>query len=147
MRFDVFELPASIVAEQGRSVRRGAAYNAAHEEFRIAVETAHWEAWQSGGPFERASLTIVCFVGADKGDGKYRPQTTNRLHDALDPIYRALINVELIESMEAVPEIRTVLVRDAPIEEGFRIEIEPLEEHPRAAGAPSQASVVIEELE
>lgn len=125
MKFDVMALPSTGLNVVG-SRRAFAPYNAAHEELRIEVTQAAVEAGPIPERFEKASLTVVCYVGREKEDGKFRAETVNCLHPVLDPIYRALIDLDVISSMDAVPEIRTILVRDCETE-GFRIVIEAVE--------------------
>jgi len=124
VRFDVYQLPAQELAVQSFHARGESPYLNAHEELRAAVAQA------IGGngpeePYGKCSLTIVCYTGKKRQDGRYRAERVHTLHYVLDPIYRALMDSKVITGMEAVCEIRTMLRRDSE-REGFRIVVEPL---------------------
>ena len=134
MRVDVYQLPGQALAVQSFSKRGEAPYLDAHEELRSAVVKAFAHE-QPREPFERVSLTIICYVGSNKRDGYYRAQRVHTLHYTLDPIYRALQDAGVIASMEAIYDIRTCLVRQSS-REGFRVQVDELPTARESSPAP-----------
>lgn len=128
MRVDVYQLPEQALAVQSFQKRGEAPYLDAHEHLRSEVVKAiGHENLAPPEPFKRCSLTIICYVGSPKSDGFYRAQRVHTLHYTLDPIYRALLDADVIASMESIYDIRTCLVRKSA-REGFRIQVDELPE-------------------
>lgn len=127
MQVDVFLLPHRDLSVQSFSARGEAPYLSAHEELRAAVALAIGNLTQQehSAPYARCAVTIVCYTGKKKQDGRYRPERVHTLHYCLDPIYRALLDSEVIATMEAIDSIRVVLRREQE-HEGFRIIVEEL---------------------
>lgn len=116
-------LPAVGLNKVG-SARSRKEYLDAHEELRAEAIKAFSEedAW---GPYACPALSVTFFVGAQRKDGRFRPQASHSVWPVLDPIYRAMIDAELIPSTDHIALITVGVLPDCETE-GIRIAIEEL---------------------
>lgn len=127
MRFDVRELPKSILTREGGSVKHTPEWNEANRLLQEAVRDAIYATpgWDRGADHS-CHLSIVAFVGNKSGDGYYRPQAAHTLRDALEPVYSALKETGVIPDMRAVRALTTAVIEDSKTE-GLQITIEPIQ--------------------
>lgn len=124
MQADVYQLPAQALAVQSLSARGEAPYLEAFEELRAAVHMtiAENSLYLESAPMWRPVLTVVCYTGARKHDGRYRPETVPTLLEVLHPIYAALMDAGVIADRASLYGITAMLLTDSP-REGFRIRV------------------------
>lgn len=130
MRVDVYKLLASGIEVKSFGARKLDPYLDAFEEMRIAVLTKI----DDGGlappvPFQRCSLTVVCYTGAKRRDGRYRPEVIPSLNYVMEPFYEALRQGGVIHGTQSIAELRLALVRESE-REGFRILVDELPPRP-----------------
>lgn len=121
MKYDILMLPAVELNQVG-SARGRKEYLDAHEELRAEAVKAFSEedAW---GTYACPALSVTFFVGAQRKDGRFRPQASHSVWPVLDPIYRAMIDAGLIQSTDQIALI-SVGVLSGSKPEGIRIAIE-----------------------
>lgn len=121
-------LPGSPLSVNSFGKRRQSAYLTAFEELRAEVSMYAGAAGLPEQPFARCTLTIICYSRPGRrGVGRYRPGAVHTLWFVLDPIYRALLDVGIIQNMRAIYAMRTVVAHGAEFE-GFRIRVTELAE-------------------
>ena len=123
-RFDVTMLPSVELNKVG-SARGRAEYLEAHEELRAEVAKAFSENTERRGDYSCAALAVTFFVGKPRKDGRFRPEASHSIWPTLDPIYRAMIDAEMIHATSDIALITVGVMPDCE-EEGIRISIEEL---------------------
>lgn len=126
MRVDVYRLFAKGIEVKSFGARGESPYLDAAEEMRIAVVSKiDAEELAPPAPYRRCALTVVCYTGKKRNDGRYRPEVNPSLSYVLEPFYKALEDGGVIADTKAIRSTRTVLEPGSE-REGFRIIVDEL---------------------
>ena len=107
------------------SARGRAEYLTAHEELRAEVAKAFEHNPERRSNYACPALAVTFFVGKSRKDGRFRPEASHSIWPTLDPIYRAMIDAEMIPATSHIALITVGVMPDCE-EEGIRISIEEL---------------------
>lgn len=126
MLADVYQLPSQdlALALQSFTARGQAPYLEAAEELRAAVATtiAENSLYLEPEPMAHPLLTVVCFTGKRRHDGRFRPESPLPLLYLLDPIIAALRDERVIGLPSTIAGVTVRLEQGSP-HEGFRIRV------------------------